>query len=119
MGLIMKFVITLIAALAVFAISEELSDKTTILMDVQSSIDSLKKGGATDKDCKELADKECKEVESERTKDQLTIDRLKTGSQCVNLGIKAVQKATLHWKKVKKTHTSWKGDSCQDHACHF
>merc|ERR1712139_81734 len=68
----------------------------------------MKKKGATEADCKDLADTSCKEVEKERAMDQKIIMRQKTGRHCVTQGQGAVTKVTIHWRKVKKTHLEWK-----------
>merc|ERR1712159_977927 len=100
---IMFFVI----ATALAAATTDFSDET-ILMDAQTSIDSMKKKGATEADCKDLAKTTCKEVISERRKDQRMMDHLKTGQHCLRLGYHQVIKATAHWKRTKSTHHSMK-----------
>jgi len=100
---IMFFVI----ATALAAATTDFSDET-ILMDSQTSIDSMKKKGATEADCKDLAKTTCKEVISERRKDQRMMDHLKTGQHCLRLGYHQVIKATAHWKRTKSTHHSMK-----------
>merc|ERR1712072_1208879 len=80
----------------------------SILIEATASISDLKKKGATEADCKDLAKTTCKEVEKERSNMQKVIDGLKSGRECLNLGQNGIRKATVHWQKTKKTHTHWK-----------
>merc|ERR1719316_657967 len=100
------FVVFVIAASAI-AYAENF-DNDAVLSEVSSSIESMKKKGATEADCKDLAKTSCKEVEKERSNDQKVINGLKTGFECDNLGQGGVRKATLHYKRTKKTHHQWK-----------
>merc|ERR1712110_1148945 len=63
-------------------------------------ISDMKKKGATEADCKDLAKTTCKEVAGEQTKDQKVIDSQSNGSECDKLGVK-------QWTKTKKTITKW------------
>merc|ERR1711988_36516 len=100
------FVIFVIAASAI-ATAENFEDDA-VLSEVSSSIESMKKKGATEADCKDLAKTSCKEVEKERSTDQKIINKLETGEKCLTLGQGGVRKAELHYKRTKKTHYSWK-----------
>jgi len=79
-----------------------------VLLEANAAIDLMKKKGATEADCKDLAKTSCEEVEKERANDQRLINKQKTGRHCVNLGQGGIRKATLHWKKTKKTWLSYK-----------
>merc|ERR1711903_294871 len=92
----------------VYAENFENDAHEAVFSEVSSSIESMKKKGATEADCKDLARTTCKEVEKERYTDQKVIDRLKSGRECLDLGQAAVRKATLHWQRTKKTHIHWK-----------
>merc|ERR1719171_3103260 len=77
-------------------------------------IQDLKKKGATEADCKDLAKTTCKEVLSEVKKDQKVIDSQSSGIECNKLGVKAVEYAVKHyhkrvkqWTISKKTITKW------------
>merc|ERR1712139_84667 len=92
----------------VYAENFENDAHEAVFSEVSSSIESMKKKGATEADCKDLAKTSCKEVEKERKTDQKLIDGLKTGRQCIHLGQGGVRKATIHYKRTKKIHFSWK-----------
>lgn len=72
-----------------------------VLLDVKAQVASLKKKGATEKDCKDLAKTTCKEVEDEVSKSQKIVDKLKSGKSCVGIGKKTILKAKIHVKKIK------------------
>merc|ERR1712227_945598 len=57
-----------------------------VLLEANAAIDLMKKKGATEADCKDLAKTSCEEVEKERANDQRLINKQKTGRHCVNLG---------------------------------
>jgi len=100
------FILLVIAASAIASIDHIIED--TEHEAVLLEITEMKKKGATELDCKELAKTSCTEVEKERTYDQKVINGLKTGRECDNLGQDGVRKATLHFKRTKKTHQAWK-----------
>jgi len=108
MGYTMKgfFVVFVIAASAM-AYAENF-ENDAVFNEVSSSIESMKKKGATEADCKDLAKTSCKEVEKERITDQKVINKLETGKKCLTLGQGGIRKAELHYKRTKKTHYSWK-----------
>merc|ERR1711968_91216 len=64
----------------------------------------MKKKGATEKDCQNLAEKTCKEVEVEVRTDQALVNRQKTGRHRMSLGVKAERRAHLHWRRTRTTH---------------
>merc|ERR1711939_1025968 len=103
----MKCLFVLLIAAACALAVEQISDET-MFADVSNTIESMKKKGATEADCKDLAKTSCKEVSKERITDQKIINKQKTGRHCVTLGQKGVKKAEFHWKKTKKIHMSWK-----------
>jgi len=105
-GLVIIFAIA--ASAVVFAENFENDAHEAIFSEVSSSIESMKKKGATEADCKDLAKTSCKEVVKERTTDQKIINKLETGKKCLTLGQGGIRKAELHYKKTKKTHYSWK-----------
>merc|ERR550537_542882 len=77
-------------------------------------VEAMKKKGATEADCKDLAKTTCKEVLSEVKKDQKVIDSQSSGIECNKLGVKAVTYAVKHyhkrvkqWTISKKTITKW------------
>merc|ERR1711964_862096 len=98
----MKIAIAFFAITLVLALASEFSDET-ILLDVKSSIHAMKKKGATEADCKDLADSTCKEVEAQRKSDERMVSKLSTGRHCVNRGKPGITKAQVHYTKVKKT----------------
>merc|ERR1712072_344149 len=57
-------------------------DLELIASDAKSQIKALKKGGATEKDCQNLADDSCKEVLKGRRTSQSVINRLADGRRC-------------------------------------
>merc|ERR1719171_1945271 len=104
------FVICALAVIAgAFATTQEdsYSQATDLIQD-------MKKKGATEADCKDLAKTTCKEVLSEVKKDQKVIDSQSSGIECNKLGVKAVEYAVKHyhkrvkqWTISKKTITKW------------
>jgi Skp family chaperone for outer membrane proteins len=98
------FILLVIAASAIASIDHIDTEHEAVLLEITE----MKKKGATELDCKELAKTSCTEVEKERTYDQKVINGLKTGRECDNLGQDGVRKATLHFKRTKKTHQAWK-----------
>merc|ERR1712167_535494 len=100
---IMRVLLTVctIALLAgAFAVTEEDS-----FVEAQQSIQDMKKKGATEADCKDLAKTTCKEVLGEVRKDQKVIDSQSSGIHCNKLGGGAVTVAIRHYHKRV---TQWK-----------
>merc|ERR1712178_288327 len=104
------FVICALAVIAgAFATTHEdsYSQATDLIQD-------MKKKGATEADCKDLAKTTCKEVLSEVKKDQTVIDSQSSGIECNKLGVRAVEVSVKHyhkrvrqWTISKKTITKW------------
>merc|ERR1739838_1186348 len=101
------FTIAFIAA-AFAATHEEIHSEATEL------ISDMKKKGATEADCKDLAKTTCKEVVDEQVKDQKVIDSQSNGSECDKLYVKQVTYTVKHyhkrvkqWTTSKKTITKW------------
>merc|ERR1711977_696612 len=101
------FTIAFIAA-AFAATHEEIHSEATEL------ISDMKKKGATEADCKDLAKTTCKEVVDEQIKDQKVINSQSNGSECDRLGVKQVTYTVKHyhkrvkqWTTSKKTITKW------------
>merc|ERR1711977_433337 len=101
------FTIAFIAA-AFAATHDEIHSEATEL------ISDMKKKGATEADCKDLAKTTCKEVVDEQIKDQKVIDSQSNGSECDKLGVKEVTYTVKHyhkrvkqWTASKKTITKW------------
>merc|ERR1711975_91525 len=104
------FVICALAVIAgAFATTHEdsYSQATDLIQD-------MKKRGATEADCKDLAKTTCKEVLSEVKKDQTVIDSQSSGIECNKLGVRAVEVSVKHyhkrvrqWTISKKTITKW------------
>merc|ERR1712072_457087 len=100
---IMRVLLTVctIALLAgAFAVTEEDS-----FVEAQQSIQDMKKKGATEADCKDLAKTTCKEVLGEVRKDQKVIASQSSGIHCNKLGGGAVTVAIRHYHKRV---TQWK-----------
>merc|ERR1712230_210047 len=100
------FILVLVIAASAIASYDQIieNEHEAVLLEITN----MKKKGATEADCKDLAKTSCKEVEKERSNDQKVINGLKTGFECDNLGQGGVRKATLHYKRTKKTHHQWK-----------
>jgi len=89
----------------VIAASASLEDTPeNVLIEASADITALKKKGATEADCKDLADKTCKEVYSEVSTAQKVINRQSSGSHCEKLGEKGYIAAKNEYSKVK---TQW------------
>merc|ERR1711976_989967 len=89
------FVICALAVIAgAFATTHEdsYSQATDLIQD-------MKKKGATEADCKDLAKTTCKEVLSEVKKDQTVIDSQSSGIECNKLGVSAVEFSVNHYHK--------------------
>merc|ERR1712216_59111 len=98
----MKLAITLLFVAAIAASGLDVS-YDEVMLDAQASITAMKKKGATEADCKDLAKTTCTEVLTEHSKDQKMINSLKTGKHCVNKGRKAYLTAVAHHKRIKTT----------------
>jgi len=100
---IMKFLLICVAL--VIAASASLEDTPeNVLIEASADITALKKKGATEADCKDLADKTCKEVYTEVSTAQKVINRQSSGSHCEKLGEKGYIAAKNEYSKVK---TQW------------
>merc|ERR1711868_143790 len=87
-------IICVIATLAgVYASHEDDVTEATVL------ISNMKKKGATEADCKDLAKTTCKEVLSEVRKDQKVINSQSSGLECDKLGQRGVTIAIRHYHK--------------------
>lgn len=86
----------------------EQSDPDTMFLDVQNTVAAMKKKGATESDCKDLAKTSCKEVERDRATNQKMLNNLKTGAKCPALGQGAVTKAKNHYTRTRNTWNSKK-----------
>merc|ERR1712100_447229 len=88
----------------VYASSQEES-----LIEATQSIENMKKKGATEADCKDLAITTCKEVLSEVRKDQKVINSQSSGVECDKLGHRGVTIAIRHYhKRVQQWRVSKK-----------
>merc|ERR1711965_1210048 len=67
------------------------------LSEATELIATMKKKGATEADCKDLAKTTCKEVLSEAKKAQKIIDSQSSGAECDRLGQRTVIYATRHY----------------------
>lgn len=80
----------------------------TLFLETSNAINLMKKKGATEADCKDLAKTSCKTVEDENKQDQKVIDRQSSGAQCFKIGVK-VERKTLtryHWTKRKHSRAT-------------
>merc|ERR1711981_137511 len=91
-------------SLPVENVQSDLASLELVQEDAKSTVDTLKKKGVSDKDCKALAKSMCKEVEDRVQADQKIIDSLDDGSKCLKLGQEAIRKAQAECKKRK---TEW------------
>merc|ERR1711904_388052 len=98
--------LSLIATAFTSTHEEALSEATELIA-------TMKKKGATEADCKDLAKTTCKEVLSEAKKAQKIIDSQSSGAECDRLGQRTVIYATRHyhkrmtqWRIAKKTITT-------------
>jgi len=76
--------------------------------EVHSDIKEMQKKGATEADCKDLAETSCKEVRREVRVNQGLINKLTTGSECISRGQGDIKKMTLEWEHEKKIHQQMK-----------
>merc|ERR1712205_15908 len=104
----MRAVFVLFTIAFIAATHEEIHSEATEL------ISDMKKKGATEADCKDLAKTTCKEVVDEQVKDQKVIDSQSNGSECDKLYVKQVTYTVKHyhkrvkqWTTSKKTITKW------------
>merc|ERR1712096_260850 len=102
----MRIIFAVLAICLLHACTAESTED--MLLQAESSISEMKKKGATNADCVDLAHTMCKEVEKEVSTDQKLINRLKDGRQCLKLGVRAVRTAIAHLRKTKTTWKHWK-----------
>jgi len=102
----MRVLIAVIAVIALAAASDFTPEE--IMLEAQTDVADMKKKGATEKDCKDLAKTSCKEVVDERTRSQKLINSLSTGSKCKYLGRNGMVKMLAHYRRTKKTWMSMK-----------
>merc|ERR1711998_441744 len=102
----MRVFIAVIAVIALAAASDFTPEE--IMLEAQTDVADMKKKGATEKDCKDLAKTSCKEVVTERTRSQKLINSLSTGSKCKYLGRGGIVKMLAHYRRTKKTWMSMK-----------
>jgi len=101
-------ILAIVATAAYAAVDEseftEKSDPETVLleMDAHQTVKTMLKKGATEADCKDLADTSCKEVERERRTNQRLLNKLKTGSKCPGLGQRQVRITMKHYTITRK-----------------
>merc|ERR1711970_1162181 len=101
-------ILAIVATAAYAAVDEseftEKSDPETVLleMDAHQTVKTMLKKGATEADCKDLADTSCKEVERERCTNQRLLNKLKTGSKCPGLGQRQVRITMKHYTITRK-----------------
>lgn len=74
----------------------------------KTTIIKMKKKGATDADCKDLAVTDCKMIEKERRSDVSLLKKLKSGKHCVTKGQREVRIARARYLKTKRTWLGWK-----------
>jgi len=107
----MKFILIaaiLVAAAYAFDEATFTEEPDDVFLTVHSTLDAMKKRGATESDCKDLAKTSCKEVERERSTNQKMLDKLQDGSKCPPLGQKTVKKAWAHYTNAKNSWNSSK-----------
>merc|ERR1712196_363928 len=102
----MRVFIAVIAVIALAAASDFTPEE--IMLEAQTDVADMKKKGATEKDCKDLAKTSCKEVVNEHTRSQKLINSLSTGSKCKCLGRGGIVKMLAHYRRTKKTWMSMK-----------
>merc|ERR1719409_1460108 len=107
------FAVIAFAAIAA-AVPSEFTEEAPALDLVQlqdeghSDIKEMQKKGATEADCKDLAETSCKEVRREVRVNQGLINKLTTGSECISRGQGDIKKMTLEWEHEKKIHQQMK-----------
>merc|ERR1712227_91184 len=94
----MRVFIAVIAVIALAAASDFTPEE--IMLEAQTDVADMKKKGATEKDCKDLA--------NEHTRSQKLINSLSTGSKCKYLGRGGIVKMLAHYRRTKKTWMSMK-----------
>merc|ERR1711959_878280 len=94
-------------ALAAFAAASE-STAEDLLLETQAEVSDMKKKGATDKDCLDLAKTTCKETVAENKRAQTSINSVSDGSKCHLRGRRGVIKALAHYRRTKKSWLSAK-----------
>merc|ERR1711959_570396 len=102
------FSVCTIALLAgAFAVTEEES-----FVEAQQSIQDMKKKGATEADCKDLAKTTCKEVLGEVRKDQKVIDSQSSGIHCNKLGGGIVTASSTKVTIASQSYKSLRSGKC-------
>merc|ERR1711988_1291442 len=99
--------LSLIATAFTSTHEEALSEATELIA-------TMKKKGATEADCKDLARTTCKEVLSEVKKAQKIIDSQSSGAECDRLGQRTVIYATRHYHKRM---TQWRSRRRRSQPC--
>jgi len=102
----MRFLIIAVIALAAFASAEWSPEE--ILLETQAAVNTMKKKGATEADCKDLAKTTCKETVAERKRSQTVILSVSDGSKCHTRGQREVAKALAAYRRNKKTWMAMK-----------
>jgi len=102
----MRFLIIAVIALAAFASAEWSPEE--ILLETQAAVNTMKKKGATEADCKDLAKTTCKETVAERKRSQTVILSVSDGSKCHTRGQREVTKALAAYRHNKKTWMAMK-----------
>jgi len=88
-------------ALAAFAAAEFAAED--ILLETQADVSNMKKKGATNADCLDLAKTTCKDTIAENKRAQTSINSVSDGSKCHLRGRRGVIKALAHYRRTKKT----------------
>jgi len=105
-----KFFMFTLGLITLVALSSATSvDNEDLLVEVHSEVGALKKKGATEKDCKDLAKRTCKEVLQSVAVSQKTMFKVPSGSSCDRLGKNQVMKAKFEETKMKKLVIKWTG----------
>jgi len=111
----MKFVVILAAIAIASAVPSDFEEPEmdlfqtdTVFLAAKATVANMQAKGATEADCKDLAQTSCKEVESEVNTDQKSIDSLKTGKHCDTLMDGDVAKATTEYKRTITKHNEAK-----------
>merc|ERR1712093_814254 len=89
-------------ALAAFAAASEFAAED-ILLETQADVSNMKKKGATNADCLDLAKTTCKDTIAENKRAQTSINSVSDGSKCHLRGRRGVIKALAHYRRTKKT----------------
>merc|ERR1711959_547793 len=82
--------------------SETFTHKKTVLLQAQSTLQTLKKQGLLHDGCKKVAENDCQLVRTTMRNRQATINSQSTGAECLKIGYDAVHKAVQHHKRLLK-----------------